>query len=159
MDKVVEDNDLVNRFAAQGLSLHEGITLASVVQKEAHTEDQPTVAQVFLKRLNEGYRLGSDVTVTYALDVINPDRDRDDTAVGDAILVDSCYNTRQNTGLPCGPISNPGLSAMTAVAEPSKTTYLYFLTGDDGKMYYSYTEDEHNQNARDHCKVLCNISL
>lgn len=158
-NKVVEENDLINRFATQGLNLHEGITLASVVQKESKTADQPTVAQVFLKRLSLGIPLGSDVTVTYALDVINPDRNRDDIAVGDALLVQSCYNTRQNAGLPCGPISNPGLSAMTAVADPSDTDYLYFLTGDDGKMYYSYTEAEHNQNARDHCQVLCNVSL
>ena len=158
-EKVIEENDLEARFRDRGLSLHEGITLASVVQKEAHTADQPTVAQVFLKRLSMYIPLGSDVTVTYALDVLNPDRNRDDTAVGDAIQVDSCYNTRKYTGLPCGPISNPGLSAMTAVADPSDTDYLYFLTGDDGRMYYSYTEDEHNQNARDHCQVLCDVSL
>ena len=158
-NKIIEDNDLVNRFASQGLNLHQGITLASVVQKEAKTADQPTVAQVFLKRLSLGIPLGSDVTVTYALDVLNPDRNRDDTAVGDALLVQSCYNTRQNVGLPCGPISNPGLSAMEAVANPTDTDYLYFLTGDDGKMYYSYTEEEHNQNARDHCQVLCDVSL
>lgn len=159
MDKVVEENDLVNRFAAKGLSLHEGITLASVVQKEAHTEDQPTVAGIFLNRLSQGMQLGSDVTVSYALDVLDPDRNRDDIAVGDAILVDSCYNTRQNAGLPCGPISNPGLSAMTAVADPTDTGYLYFLTGDDGKMYYSIDEAGHNQNIRDHCQVFCNVSL
>lgn len=158
-EKIIEENNLEARFKERGLSLHEGITLASVVQKEAHTADQPTVAQVFLRRLNEGIPLGSDVTVTYALDVLNPDRNRDDIAVGDAIQVDSCYNTRRNVGLPCGPISNPGLSAMNAVASPSDTDYLYFLTGDDGKMYYSYTEDEHNQNARDHCQVLCDVSL
>lgn len=159
MEAVVEDNQLVEKFAAKGLTLYEGITLASIVQKEAKTADQPTVAQVFFKRLAEGIPLGSDVTVTYALDKQNPDRNRDDTAVGDAINVDSPYNTRKNPGLPAGPISNPGLSALLAVAEPSDTDYYYFLTGDDGKMYYSYTEDEHNQNARLYCQILCNVSL
>ena len=76
-----------------------------------------------------------------------------------ALAVDSCYNTRRNAGLPCGPISNPGLSALLAVAEPADTSYLYFLTGDDGVMYYSYTEPEHIQNIQLHCQELCNVSL
>jgi len=102
--------------------------------------------------------LGSDVTVSYALDTVDPDRQsHPDNAA--ALTVNSCYNTRVNAGLPCGPISNPGLSALLAVAEPADTSYLYFLTGDDGLMYYSYTESEHNQNIYSHCQELCNIQL
>ena len=157
-DTVARDNNLAEKFAEKGLNLHQGITLASVVQKEAHSADQPTVAQVFLSRLAAGYPLGSDVTVSYALDVIDPERKTFNNNA-DALNVDSCYNTRKNTGLPCGPISNPGLNALQAVANPTDTNYFYFLTGDDGKMYYSYTEDEHNQKARDYCQVLCNVSL
>ena len=157
-DTVARDNNLAEKFAEKGLNLHQGITLASIVQKEAHSADQPTVAQVFLSRLAAGYPLGSDVTVSYALDVIDPERKTFDNNA-DALNVDSCYNTRKNTGLPCGPISNPGLNALQAVANPTDTNYFYFLTGDDGKMYYSYTEDEHNQKARDYCQVLCNVSL
>lgn len=158
MDEVIKENNLAERYANHGLSLHEGITLASIVQKEAPSPEQPTVAQVFLLRLQYGWKLGSDVTVSYALDVLDPEREvyRDNAA---ALLVDSCYNTRIYAGLPCGPISNPGLSALTAVAEPTETSYLYFLTGDDGVMYYSYTEAEHNRNAYLHCQVLCNSSL
>ncbi len=158
MDEVIKENDLKNRYAAQGLSLFEGITLASVVQKEAPTPEMPTVAQVFLTRLDYGILLGSDVTVSYALDTIDPDRQEygDNQA---ALSVDSCYNTRLYAGLPCGPISNPGLAALLAVAEPTDTSYLYFLTGDDGMMYYSYTEDEHIQNIYSHCQDLCNTSL
>ena len=158
MKKVIEDNNLETRYAAQGLSLFEGITLASVVQKEAAPADQPLVAQVFLNRLALGWKMGSDVTVSYALDVLNPDRGSggDNSA---ALTVDSCYNTRLYTGLPCGPISNPSLSALLAVAEPQDTAYLYFLTGDDGLMYYGYTEAEHLQNIRLHCQDLCNVSL
>ena len=138
--------------------MYEGITLASVVQKESPTPEMPTVAQVFLTRLSYGMPLGSDVTVSYALDTIDPDRQTysDNQA---ALKVDSCYNTRVYAGLPCGPISNPGLAALLAVAEPSDTAYLYFLTGDDGVMYYSSTEYEHNQNAYLHCSELCNVSL
>ena len=158
MGDVIKSNDLEKKYAEQGLSLYEGITLASVVQKEAPSPEQPTVAQVFLTRLNAGIPLGSDVTVSYALDTIDPDRQtyQDNQA---ALTVDSCYNTRVHAGLPCGPISNPGLSALLAVANPSDTSYLYFLTGDDGLMYYSYTESEHNQNIYSHCQKLCNISL
>lgn len=158
MGKVISENNLEEKYREQGLSLHEGITLASMVQKESTPTDMAAVAQVFLTRLNYGWKLGSDVTVSYALDVIDPDREiyTDNAA---ALRVDSCYNTRLYTGLPCGPINNPGLNALLAVGSPSDTAYLYFLTGDDGLMYYSYTEAEHFQNIRNHCQVLCNASL
>ena len=159
MQEVIDENGLQAKYEALGLSLFEGITLASIVQKEAPSPEQPTVAQVFLSRLQNGMALGSDVTVSYALDVANPDRDRDHDDNQAALTVDSCYNTRANRGLPCGPISNPGLSALLAVANPADTSYLYFLTGDDGLMYYSYTESEHNQNIVSHCQELCNVSL
>ncbi len=158
MSEVIEENNLEEKYAAQSLSLHEGIILASIVQKEASAPDMKTVAQVFLSRLNYGIVLGSDVTVSYALDTVDPDR----TSYSDnasALAVNSCYNTRLYAGLPCGAISNPGLTALNAVANPSDTSYLYFLTGDDGVMYYSYTEYEHNQNAAAHCQTLCNVSL
>lgn len=158
MGKVISENNLEAKYAERGLSLFEGITLASVVQKESPAGEHAKVAQVFMTRLSSGWKLGSDVTVKYALDVVDPDRTtyRDNQA---ALKIDSCYNTRLHTGLPCGPISNPNLTSLLAVAEPSNTTYLYFLTGDDGLMYYSYTEAEHNQNAYLHCQNLCNISL
>ncbi len=158
MEKVITDNDLEVKYAAQGLSLYEGITLASIIQKEAPAPEMPTVAQVFLTRLAYGIPLGSDVTVSYAVDMVDPDRQTyiDNQA---ALTIDSCYNTRLYAGLPCGPISNPGLSALLAVAEPSDTAYLYFLTGDDGMMYYSYTEAEHIQNIYSHCQDLCDVSL
>ncbi len=158
MGKIIAENNLEAKYAAKGLTLFQGITLASIVQKEASSPEQPTVAQVFLSRLNYGIPLGSDVTVSYALDVLDPNREiyTDNQA---ALKVDSCYNTRLHGGLPCGPISNPGLSALLAVANPSNTAYLYFLTGDDGLMYYSYTESEHIRNIYSHCQRLCDISL
>ncbi len=158
METEIEKRNIAAGFAAQGLTLHEGVILASVVQKEAPEDEMSTVAQVFLRRLQDGIPLGSDVTVSYALDQIDPDRNTY-TDNSSALTVDSCYNTRINTGLPCGAISNPGLSALLAVAMPADTTYLYFLTGDDGLMYYSYTEAEHIQNIYDHCQNLCGVSL
>ena len=158
MGKVISDNDLETKYAERGLTLSDGITLASIVQKESTPADMATVAQVLMTRLNYGWTLGSDVTVSYALNVIDPNREiyTDNAA---ALQVDSCYNTRLHGGLPCGPISNPGLNALLSVASPSDTAYLYFLTGDDGLMYYSYTEAEHFQNIRAHCQVLCNVAL
>ena len=158
MGEVISQNDLEAKYEARGLSLFEGITLASIVQKEASSSEQPTVAQVFLTRLSNGIPLGSDVTVSYAIDKVDPYRETY-TDNQSALTIDSCYNTRAHSGLPCGPISNPGLSALLAVAEPSDTSYLYFLTGDDGLMYYSYTESEHIQNIYSHCQKLCNVSL
>ena len=158
MGEVIASNRLEEKYAVHGLSLYEGITLASIVQKEAAAPDQPTVAQVFLTRLDAGMLLGSDVTVSYALDVLDPER-KDHSDNQTALGVDSCYNTRLHAGLPCGPISNPSLSALLAVAEPADTSYLYFLTGDDGMMYYSYTEEEHIRNIYEHCQTLCDISL
>lgn len=158
---VVEKNQLRQKFNNMGLTLHEGIILASVVQKEAGTlskDDQKLVASVFLNRLNADIPLGSDVTVKYALDQVDPER----TTYSDnasALTVDSCYNTRQNAGLPCGPISNPGSLVLISTANPADSSYYYFLTGDDGMMYYSNTESEHLQNAAAHCQELCNASL
>ena len=158
MNTVITENNLAERYLAHGLTLHQGVTLASIVQKESVPGEQPTVAQVFYSRLAYGWRLGSDVTVSYAIDIVDPDRTTyQDNA--SALTINSCYNTRLYTGLPCGPIANPGITALLAVAEPSDTAYLYFLTGDDGLMYYSYTEAEHNQNAYLHCQTLCNVSL
>lgn len=158
MEEFITANDLVTKYSNQGLTIYQGIVLASVVQKEARKADMPTVAQVFLTRYSSGIPLGSDVTVTYALDVEDPNRVNypDNQS---ALQIDSCYNTRKYAGLPCGPISMPSKDALLAVANPSDTSYLYFLTGDDGVMYYSYTEYEHNRNAYLHCQELCNVSL
>lgn len=163
----VEGNDLIAKLGAHDMSLYDGITLASIVQKEAHTLDQPYVAEVFYNRLANGIALGSDVTLTYALNLVDPER-KTYAYNADALTLDHPYNTRNAvyTGLTPGPISNPGVSALLAVADPKEPEgfdenrkVLYFLTGDDGKMYYSDTEEGHNQNIANHCQELCNVKL
>ncbi len=163
----VEGNNIISKLGAHDLSLYDGITLASIVQKEAHTLDQPYVAEVFYNRLKNGIPLGSDVTLTYALNLVDPDR-KTYAYNADALTLDHPYNTRNAvyTGLTPGPISNPGISALLAVAEPKEPEgfdenrrVFYFLTGDDGKMYYSDTEEGHNQNIANHCQELCNVKL
>lgn len=161
MAKVIKENDLQAKFAEQGLNLYQGITLASIVQREANNAvDQAKVAQIFYNRLRNNDRLGSDVTTQYAVDLVDPDRQQyTDNAM--ALEIDSPYNTRKYAGLPPGPISNPGEDALKAVATPDQSVadYYFFLTGDDGLMYYSITDAEHQQNIIDHCAELCNVSL
>lgn len=161
MADVLESNGFKEKFAEQGLNPYQGITLASVVQKEANEPtDQARVAQVFLNRLRQGMNLGSDVTTQYALDLVDPNRETY-TNNAEALMIDSPYNTRLHAGLPYGPISNPGLSALQAVATPDGDAgnYLFFLTGDDGVMYYGTTDEEHQRNIREHCAELCNVAL
>ena len=156
---VVVSNQLEEKFKARGLSLREGIILASIIQKEARTEDMPGVSMVFQNRLKQGIALGSDVTATYAADITGIDRTNATNA--DILAVNSLYNTRKFPGLPPGPIAVPSKAALLAVAEPdnSKASMLYFLTGDDGLMYYSSTDAEHNQKIRDHCQKLCKVQI
>ena len=156
---VVVSNQLEEKFKARGLSLREGIILASIIQKEARTEDMPGVSMVFQNRLKQGIALGSDVTATYAADITGIDRINATNA--DILAVNSLYNTRKFPGLPPGPIAVPSKAALLAVAEPdsSKASMLYFLTGDDGLMYYSSTDAEHNQKIRDHCQKLCKVQI
>jgi hypothetical protein len=156
---VVVSNQLEEKFKARGFTLREGITLASIIQKEARTEDMPGVSMVFQNRLKQGIALGSDVTATYAADITGIDRTNATNA--DILAVNSLYNTRKFPGLPPGPIAVPSKAALLAVAEPdsSKASMLYFLTGDDGLMYYSSTDAEHNQKIRDHCQKLCKVQI
>ena len=156
---VVVSNQLEEKFKARGFTLRQGITLASIIQKEANTEDMPGVSMVFQNRLKRGIALGSDVTATYAADITGIDRTNATNA--DILAVNSLYNTRKFPGLPPGPIAVPSKAALLAVAEPdsSKASMLYFLTGDDGLMYYSSTDAEHNQKIRDHCQKLCKVQI
>ncbi len=137
----------IEALRSQGLNIHQGLTLASIVQKEvSDSAVQPQVAQVFLKRLREGMILGSDVTFIYAAKI---------AGVAPDVSIDSPYNTRKYSGLPPGPIANMNYSAIEAVAHPATSDYLYFVAGDDGKTYFSRTEAEHNAAVALHCQKLC----
>ncbi len=158
---VAKENQLKEKFAEHGLNMYQGVTLASVVQREANNAaDMAKVAQVFYNRLAQNISLGSDVTAQYAADLVDPERTTytDNASV---VEIDSPYNTRKYPGLPYGPVSNPGLDALLAVATPdtSMSDMLFFLTGDDGMMYYSSTEEGHNQNRTQYCQTLCNVGL
>ena len=162
LNSVIVANNIEEKFQKRGFSLREGLILASIIQKEAHSEDMPGVSMVFQNRLKVGMTLGSDVTATYSADLVNPNRDRNDPNNNLRVLeTDNLYNTRKHTGLTPGPICSPGITAILAVAEPdeNKRSMRYFLTGDDGKMYYSVTDTEHTQKIRDYCQKLCSVGL
>lgn len=148
--KVIVANNLVELYKAQGLSLYEGITLASIIQREASPggSDMPQIAQVFYRRLAEGMPLGSDVTYQYVADKLGLKRDTN---------LDSPYNTRRYAGLPPGPIAAPGRGALQAAAAPAEGNYLYFLSGDDNITYFGRTLQEHEANIRNHCQEKCKI--
>ena len=136
-------------LAAQGLSLHQGVILASIIEREVDDPlVKPSVAQVFLRRLRMGMELGSDVTAYYGASL---------QGLREAVSVDTPYNTRMYKGWPPGPISNISATSLQAVAEPAATDYLYFVTGDDGVTYFSRSEAEHEALKVLHCKVLCQL--
>lgn len=140
--------DLRAGIVRQGLTVHQGVILASIVEQEVgNATDKPIVAQVFLTRLRQSMALGSDVTAFFG-------------AVKDnqtpSVTYDSPYNTRLHPGLPPGPISNVSQSSLAAVANPASTDYLFFVAGDDGKTYFSHTVAEHEALTKEHCKKLCN---
>jgi UPF0755 protein len=143
----IQASDLKTKLAAHSLNLHQGITLASIVQMEAsYSADRKQVAQVFEKRLQQGMQLGSDVTFMYAAAL---------TGQTASPSLDSPYNTRKYTGLPPGAIANFTLDSLQAVAESAAGDYLYFVAGDDGTVHFATTESEHQQNINQYCTKLC----
>ena len=148
--KTLQEKKYLEAFAGKGLTIHQAITLASIVQKEVkNPTDQKQVAQVFFKRLADNMPLGSDVTFIYAAELIGQKA---------SPSLDSPYNTRKYGGLPPGPIANMNPSALDAVVGPAAGDFLYFVAGDgddEGKTFFARTEEEHNANIAAHCHVLC----
>ena len=106
-----------------------------------------------MNRLNSNMPLQSDVTVQYARDTQRkPAKYWVDLAAADIKSIVSPYNTYQNTGLPPAPICNPGYDSIYAAFHPTESDYIFYLTGDDGVMYYAKTLSEHNTNITNHLK-------
>jgi UPF0755 protein len=143
------------RAAAElrGLTLHEVLTLASIVEREAAlAEEQPLVASVFLNRLTQGEVLGADPTVQFAIATAESveefgwwKRVLEQTD----LELDSPYNTYLYAGLPPGPIANPGIAAIEAVIEPAETGFIYFVASPacDGSHLFAATIEEHSANV------------
>jgi UPF0755 protein len=143
--------DLRDAYQQRGLKLTEAVTLASIVQREAMVEEeQPLIASVFYNRLADGMKLESDPTVQFSLGYNkNQSTWWTNPLSSDDLQIDSPYNTYLYAGLPPGPISSPGISALRAVAYPADTPYYYFRARCDGSGKHSFakTYDEHVQNA------------
>ncbi|MEK7219022.1 MAG: endolytic transglycosylase MltG [Patescibacteria group bacterium] len=122
-------------------SLHEIITMASLVEEETRTEEErPVVAGILWKRFGEGMMFGVDAAVRYAVNKPRGDITKDD------LETDSPYNLRKVRGLPPGPIANPSLSSIKAALHPKETAYWYYLHDANGTIHYAVTNDEHNTN-------------
>lgn len=122
----------------KGITVHEAITFASLVENEAKTEKQRReISGVFYNRLEEGMKLQTDPTVLYALG------EHKDRVLYEDLEIESPYNTYQIDALPVGPISNFHKSSLEAVLYPDESDYLYFLHDGEGAIYYSETYEDH----------------
>ncbi len=138
--------DFKRAAEARGLSVHEVVTIASIVEKEtARADERPLVAGVYENRLRIGMGLQCDPTVIYALQ-------RAGTYTGnlrrDDLAFDSPYNTYRYRGLPPGPIAAPGKASLAAALHPADTDYLYFVSRNDGSHEFSRTLESHNRGVQ-----------
>lgn len=134
------ENDLLNNK----YSIHEMITMASIIEMEAsNSDDRKGVAGVFYNRLESGWSLGSDVTTYYGLKLPLSERDLTQAEIGES----NSYNTRSSSmagKLPVGPIALPSLESLEAAIYPENHNYYYFVADKNGKTYFSKTANEHD---------------
>ncbi len=123
---------------ARGLTMHEILTMASIIEKEVPTDkDRRMVSGVLWNRIEKGMPLQVDSTINYITG-------NNDPAVSiDATKIDNPFNTYKYKGLPPGPISNPGLSAIMAAIYPEETDYMFYLSKPSGETVFSKTFEEH----------------
>lgn len=149
--------DLIAEAEAQGWTLYEVLTLASVVEREAvHPDEKPEVAAVFRNRVFDGMALQADPTVQFTL-TIQPDGAASVAEYGwwkrgltvDDLVVDSPYNSYLYPGLLPGPIANPDIDSIRATISPADVDYYYFVASPecDGRHLFASTLDEHNRNV------------
>lgn len=152
------DDQIISQIKANGLTEEQGVILASIVEREARSDEVRTkVASILLKRIKIGMGLNADATVRYAKDsqLLSAGKKVDKYWLGisqdDYQDVKSPYNTYLHQGLPPTPICNPSLSSLKAVAAAdSSTPYLYYFHDSQGNSYYAATLEEHNQNVANH---------
>lgn len=129
--------------AKRKLNSFQVVTIASLIEREVrYDEDRPLVASVIYNRLASGWPLQLDATVLYAKGVWQSNVTLDD------LKINSPYNTYLHTGLPPGPIANPGSKAIDATLKPADTGYFFYLSDSQGHNHYAKTNDEFNQLKR-----------
>lgn len=142
----VFDEERRAEASKRGLTPRQVVTLASVVEKETGLPDErPLIASVFWNRLRIGMPLQSDPTIIYALELAGR---FDGNLRRTDLEIDSPYNTYRFPGLPPGPIASPGEASIRAVLEPADTTYLYFVSRNDGSHHFSSSYSEHVNAVR-----------
>ena len=125
------------RMFAVGLDARRLVTMASIVEKEAKAPaERPLIAGVFYNRLRLGMPLQSDPTAEYELD-------GGKESAASAVHTTSAFNTYDFSGLPPGPIANPGLKSIEAALNPAQTEFLYFVAREGGTHVFSKSYDEH----------------
>ncbi len=137
--------------AAQGLTIHQVVTLASLVEREAKIDqERPIIASVYLNRWRAGWLLESDATAQYALGYQEESGQwwKSPVTLEEMKAADSPYNTYLYPGLPPGPICNPGLASIQAVLEPAQTKYMFLYHKGDGSHAFAETYEEHLENQR-----------
>jgi len=139
----VFDDTRRRRAEELGLDIRDIVILASLIEKEtAIPSERALISAVFHRRLKEGIRLQCDPTVIYASTLIGK---FDGVIRRSDLNLDSPYNTYQVSGLPAGPIANPGLASIEAALYPSDDKYLYFVARKDGSHRFSASLAEHNK--------------
>ena len=140
---------------ASGYPISSIVTLASLVERETpKKEERPLVAGVFENRLRKDMMLQCDPTVIYALE---QEGRYNGTLTGADLHVNSPYNTYEHTGLPPGPIGNPGEASLRAALQPAETDYLYFVANTQGGHFFSATLEEHNRNVTKYRRLLAGL--
>lgn len=123
------------------------VILASLLEREARMlTSKQMVAGIIINRINLGMPLQLDATAQYARDSYSRTKNFWEPITKSDLKIVSPYNTYLNTGLPPGPICNPGYDSIYAAFHPTNSDYLYYITGKDNKMYYAKTYAEHNDN-------------
>ncbi len=140
--------ELRDEISSQGKSIHDIVTLASIIQKEVASEkDMAIVSGLLYKRMEVGMRLEVDASVNYASGKSDPSVTYAD------LQIDSPYNTYKYDGLPPGPICSPGLQAIIAAIYPRESPYLFYLNRQDtGETIFSKDFNEHIRNKNKYLK-------
>jgi len=145
-DQKIKNND-INIDNDSTMSVYEIVTLASIIEREAKTDEEKyIIADILLRRLNneeESQRLlQTDSTLLYEL------QDWEGVITNDLKEEKSPYNTYLNTGLVPTPICNAGIVSIMALLDPENNEYLYYLHDDEGKIHYAKTLEDHTNNIR-----------
>ncbi len=139
--------ELEKRSSELGLTFHEVLTLASIIEKEAGAvEERPLVASVFYNRLNKNIRLESCATTIYAIALQSGGTISQPKLEARHTRMTIPYNTYRNAGLPPGPISSVSKASLNSVLYPDESNYLFFVSKRNGFHEFSETYSQHNIN-------------